>query len=448
MRLSEREVQRLRSALGCLMETTPAGPDLEDIGHRERDIERLRLSRAWIGGVAFLAVAAAILPFRLAPSRTGEATNITATNNAAPNPPVLDLGSPVWEGPGEVMLGPMVDTADGFLVTGIENSREDPWPAFTLTSTDGHAWTEVWRQVGAPELSPVSDGTITLARLVSTDVAPSVFQWSGESWIEIPLPLPAGSARAAVQTLTATDGGWVAAGLSSPSSFDQQIDVALWRSVDGSEWTTEIVSADVGTIFYLHEVLTHNGVETVVASARLDELAETDAVGPDNKPHPLLIRHVGGSWQIDDLSPLTAQLTGPGMQNLGAIGSQVVDGALLTWWHADNGIADQPEHATLVTRVSASGELSAEELGGPLLSSIVVDDETLYALGGRDPLAGTPASHLMTSTDGVTWVAVAVLEGGEPARLLPLDDADLLVTGSVQSSVGAAIWILSAPSRD
>ncbi|MGF1666350.1 MAG: sialidase family protein [Acidimicrobiia bacterium] len=433
------------------METTPAGPDLEDIRHGEQDVERLRLSRAWIGGVAFLAVAIAILPFGLAPSRTGEVANTTVRSGAAPNQPVIDLGAPIWERPGEVSLGPIVETPDGFLVTGIENTHEDPWPAFTLTSTDGRSWTEVWRQVGATEeLSAVSDGTAILAISTSTNSDPSLSRWSGESWQELPLPLPAGTAEASVQVLGVTANGWLAAGLSSPSSYDERTDVTVWRSRNGGDWTSEVVSSDVGTIFYLHHVLVHDGVETIVASARLDERAEIDgADSSTSPPHPLLIRNVAGSWQIDDLSPLTAHLTEPAMVNLRAIDSRVVDGLLLTWWQADNGNGDQPLRAMFLTRVSRSGEPSADEVVGPLLDSIVVDDSQFYALGNRDPLTDTPATQLMRSIDGVTWAPVGALNGASLLRLYPTRGDELLATGHLHDAVNAAaIWLLSAPSSD
>lgn len=449
MRLSEPEVQRLRSALGSLLETTPAGPDLEDIRHGEQEVERLRLSRAWIGGVAFLAVAAAILPFGLAPSRTGEGADTTAARSAAQNPLEIDLGDPVWEGPRAVMLGPIVETADGFLVTGIENTHEDPWPAFTLTSIDGRSWTEVWRQVGATEeLAAVSDGTTTLAISTSTNSGPSLSQWSGESWLELPLPLPAGSAQASVQALGATDTGWLAAGLSSPSSYDEQIDVTVWRSRNGTDWTSEVVSADVGTIFYLHEIVVQSGVETIVASARLDERADIEGVDSSTSPpHPLLIRNVAGNWQIDDLSTFAAHLTEPEMVNLRAIDSHIVDGSLLTWWHADNGNGDRPLRATFLTRVPRSGEPSADEVVGPLLDSIVVHDDQFYALGDRDPLTDTPATQLIRSTDGVTWVPAGTLRGGHLIRLLPIGSDELLATGWLLEDAGAAsIWVLSPPT--
>lgn len=407
----------VRRAVAALPDAAPP--------RRRRPVGALAVAAA----AALVVVTAVAVPALL---RNGGRDDLAPAAPPASPPP---LGNGLVAGPdvelGSLRLNSLAITGDR--IVAMASRGFDPIVPLVLTAgLDGREWTVAAEAFGPDDLGPqATAGEIHLAIGASGGDGTTVYRSAdrGATWAPVAVPVPAGHTQHVVQQVAGLDGGgFLAAGISTPTSFDEAFHTAVWRSTDGQTWEVAVVGA------HGVEPVHARGIATVEGRAVVFAAGGTRIVAYEEQPE--------GGWAEHDLASVIASQGADSegqMVNVTFVGSATVGGYLHAWWsHATLGGGEISPAAHSVTRRSAGGERwEAKAVVGPAPMAVAEIDGGMIGLAPVDPAEryAEPTGVLVVgSVAGVRWHELARYDDVWLRHLVAVEPGRIVAAGTVVGS--------------
>ena len=304
----------------------------------------------------------------------------------------------------------------------------------------GDTWTETAPLPNDDLLGPIA-GTENLIAAIGTGNATARLYIShdlGNNWELVELPVADDIVEVVPDFVAELDGALVVTGAATRASFTDDVQLYVWRSADGAEWSRTLV-ADMGT-----------------------ELASTSRIidGPDGlillaaagRDRLLAFREAPLEWRIDELrSVLATQASiGPTMTNAFLVDSRVVGNEVFVWWAFRDGLGAQGGLDGALMRYTADFGWEARPLAGAIPEAMAPAGGGYVGIRFPDPASFTPtlSSAIVVSADGTVWREVARFLYVDLASLIAISDLEYLVAGNVTealetggaASTDAGVW--------
>jgi hypothetical protein len=422
-------IATLRRVFRHLEEVAPASPDLPSSeirrpGHRRRWSPILVVAAAFLAAVVLTAPAA--LLFRSGSGATsdagptlpgGPATTAASTTHPGLTGDTVELSAPAYREEGGSGLSAVFQTADGFVVS---NGRSTIWSRDAKTWVVGGATLE-----GDDWITSFAARGDTAVAVGARDGRPGRLYRSeerGSGWETFELPADDGTLAVAVHVVVTDDAGFVALGVGTKSTFDDNVTLYLWTSADGIEWTVERVAEMGGEFTYAETVANVDGATVVLAQTFADRILAFERTGG------------GDAWSRTDLSSILAVQAGitPDLINAAFSGEATMDGKLTTWWTFDDGKVGAPKAAAAVLRRTGPGSWEALPVAGEAPTTITRTGHMILGTAHVDATPGIQpgSTSLVASTDGVDWQEFARFDGVALETLVEIGPGLFLTSGA------------------
>jgi hypothetical protein len=255
------------------------------------------------------------------------------------------------------------------------------------------------------------------------------------------LPADAGTVQIVPQVLSTDDSGFIVSGVGTTSTFDEDVTIYLWTSLDGIQWTVDRV-ADMGSEFTYTEIVASVDGATVLLAQVSDG--------------PLLAfeqRSDKDGWDQVDLTPVLADQAGidADMRNVSFVGANVADGQLSVWWSFNNGnLGDVFEQTTAVVRRTGPNTWEATAISGIAPVTMTVTTGGFIGTAHRDnSFFTTPAAtSIVASADGIEWQEISRFDGVALGTLVETGPGEFIASGvetaihddGYVNATGSGIW--------
>ncbi len=327
---------------------------------------------------------------------------------------------------GDIAVNSLVDAGDRLVAMAIQR-RAPADPVVLSAGPDGREWTRIAESFVENDLGPQAvAGDVHVAIGATGGAGTTVYRSGdrGRSWAPVAIPLPPGHAqRVAQQVFATSDGGFVAAGISTPTTFDDDHQSAVWTSPDGVTWEPELLGSHGPQPVHAEGIAEVDGRVVVFAGGGIPGRVFAYEQQP------------GGGWSASDLTPVVAGQAGAGeLVNLDFIGAAIVDGHLQAWWaFGVMGGGEIVPGAFTVRRPAGNGPWEAKPLTGPVPVALAMLDGEIIGLAPVDPAEryATPSGVLVVGSHaGVAWHELARYDDVWLRHLVVADGGEVVAAGT------------------